>query len=120
MKDFLVTCKRTVLTVCHVNANTSDEAEKIATEEYSKQLWDHEETLTMDIEAALVQRYREGPVNCPACSSSDVVSYDNESLCHDRDYMDDCNVQMDDELHVHFKCHTCEFKFTKTFDLKLR
>mgnify|MGYP006988471335 FL=1 len=47
------------------------------------------------------------------------MAFDNNPLSFDQNWLKDVGQQMDEEIDVHFKCHTCTHTFSKTFKLTI-
>ena len=58
-------------------------------------------------------------IECPNCKSTKVMAFDNNPLSFDQNWLKDVGQQMDEEIDVHFKCHTCTHTFSKTFKLTI-
>ena len=56
-------------------------------------------------------------ITCDRCESTRVISCDNESLTHDEKWLDENNIQYDNELYVTFRCRDCGEEFTLSFEL---
>jgi hypothetical protein len=117
MKKFLVTKKTVQLQTIEVEADTEDLACDIA-DDSPYELWTTpSEEIACDVEATEIRPPRTGGVVCSSCGSSNCVSVDNEPLCHNRDWMNDYNMQYDTQLYVSFQCLDCEKTDTKYFIL---